>query len=59
MTVKELKKVLDNFDENLEVVIGVYDQIAEEDGKVFNDIDGVEQLTSDWKEEFVCINFYN
>lgn len=57
MTVKELKKVLDNFDENLEVVIGVYDQIAEEDGRVFNEIDGVEQLTSDQKEEFVSIHY--
>lgn len=57
MTVKELKNLLNSFAENLEVVIGVYDQIAEEDGKVFNEIDGVEQLTSDRNEEFICINF--
>jgi hypothetical protein len=57
MKVKELKKWLKDFDENLEVVIGDYDKIANEDDKVFHDISGLEQLTSDNKKEFVSIHF--
>jgi len=56
MKVKELKQLLNNFDEELEIVIGDYDKIANEDEPVFHDIAGLEQLTSDKNEEFVSIH---
>ena len=56
MKVKELRKWLKDFDGNLEVVIGDYDEIANEDGPVFKDINGLEQLTSDDKIEFISIH---
>ena len=58
MKVKELKQLLNNFDEELEIVIGDYDIIANEEETVFHDIDGLEQLTSTIKkEEFVSIHY--
>lgn len=57
MTVKELKKWLNDFDENLEVVIGDYDMISNEEETVFHDINGLEQLTSDKKVDFISIHF--
>jgi len=57
MKVKELKQRLNNFDEELEIVIGDYEMIANEDEPVFHDIAGLEQLTSDKNEEFVSIHY--
>jgi hypothetical protein len=58
MKVKELKQLLNDFDEELEIVIGDYDMIANEEETVFHDIDGLEQLTSTIKkEEFVSIHY--
>jgi len=57
MKVKELKQLLNNFDEELEIVIGDYDKIANEDEPVFHDIAGLEQLTSDKNEEFVSVHY--
>jgi len=55
MKVKELKELLNDFDDNLEVAIGDYSKIADEDERVFHDVEGVEQLTADSHEEFVSI----
>jgi len=56
MKVKELIKLLNDFDDDLEVVIADYDKISDEDKQVFLDINGLEQLTSDTNEEFVSIH---
>ena len=56
MKVKELRKWLKDFNQDLEVVIADYDKIGDEDEPIFMSIDGVEQLTSDTKEEFISIH---
>ena len=55
MKVKELKELLNDFDNDLKVAIGDYSKIADEDERVFHDVEGVEQLTADSKEIFVSI----
>lgn len=57
MKVSELKRLINDFDENLELVVGDYDEIADEEGRVFHEINGIEKLTDDSKVEFVCIHF--
>ena len=56
MKVIDLKEWLNDFDDDLEVVIGDYEKIADEDENVFPNIDGLEQLTSDDGVEFVSIH---
>ena len=56
MKVIDLKKWLNDFDDDLEVVIGDYEKIADEDENIFHNIDGLEQLTSDDGVEFVSIH---
>lgn len=55
MKVKELKKLLEDFNENLPVQIALYENIGNEDDIVFFEINGIEQLTSGNKKKFVSI----
>ena len=56
MKVSEIKRLLEDFDDDLDVVIGDYEKIADGDEDVFHDIDGIEQLTDDNGIEFVSIH---
>jgi hypothetical protein len=60
MTVRRLKRELENFDENLEVVIAIYEyaqQIGEQEYDYYPDL--VEVVDTDEGEKFLRISSFN